>query len=223
MKLLVVEDEPKLGQAIKRGLEFDGYAVELVATAEDGLRYAQNDEYDLIILDRMLPGGADGLDVCKKLRVDNWQGAILMLTAKSETIDKIAGLKSGADDYLAKPFAFDELSARIQALLRRPASIIGPKIKVGDIEIDMGNKIVFRAKKELRLTKREYALLEYLAHNKNRTLSKEQIVNHVWSFDSDILPNTVEVFIRAIRKKLNDTEGKIIETVRGFGYRMVAK
>lgn len=146
MKLLIVEDEPKLGQAIKRGLEFDGYAVELVTTAEDGLNYAQNDEYDLIILDRMLPGGADGLDVCKKLRADNWQGAILMLTAKSETIDKIAGLKGGADDYLAKPFAFDELSARIQALLRRPSSLVGPKIKVGDIEIDMGNKIVYRAK-----------------------------------------------------------------------------
>lgn len=223
MKLLIVEDEPKLGQAIKRGLAFDGYAVELVTTAEDGLRYAQNDEYDLIILDRMLPGGADGLDVCKKLRADNWQGAILMLTAKSETVDKVNGLKGGADDYLAKPFDFDELSARIAALLRRPSVLVGPQLKVGDIEIDMGNKRVFRNKKELRFTKREYALLEYLAHNKNRTLSKDQIVNHVWSFDSDILPNTVEVFIRSIRKKLNDTDGKIIETVRGFGYRMVTK
>ena len=223
MKLLIVEDEPKLGQAIKRGLEFDGYAVELVTTAEEGLSYAQNDDYDLIILDRMLPGGKDGLDICKQLRSDNWQGAILMLTAKTETNDKVDGLKSGADDYLAKPFAFDELSARIQALLRRPSSLIGPKLKVGDIEIDMGNKVVYKAKKELRFTKREYALIEYLAHNKNRTLSKEQIVNHVWSFDSDILPNTVEVFIRAIRKKLNDTDGQIIETVRGFGYRMVTK
>jgi DNA-binding response OmpR family regulator len=223
MKLLIVEDEPKLGQAIKRGLEFDGYSVDLVTTAEEGLSYAENDDYDLIILDRMLPGSKDGLEVCKKLRADNWQGAILMLTAKTETNDKVDGLKSGADDYLAKPFAFDELSARIQALLRRPSNLIGPKLKVGDIEIDMGNKVVYRAKKELRFTKREYALIEYLAHNKNRTLSKEQIVNHVWSFDSDILPNTVEVFIRAIRKKLNDTDGKIIETVRGFGYRMVTK
>jgi DNA-binding response OmpR family regulator len=223
MKLLIVEDEPKLGQAMKRGLEFDGYAVELVTTAEEGLSYAENDEYDLIILDRMLPGGKDGLDICKKLRADNWQGSVLMLTAKTEVDDKVEGLKSGADDYLAKPFAFDELSARIQALLRRPSSLIGPKLKVGDIEIDMGNKIVYKSKKELRFTKREYALIEYLAHNKNRTLSKEQIVNHVWSFDSDILPNTVEVFIRAIRKKLNDSDGKIIETVRGFGYRMVTK
>lgn len=221
VKILLVEDEPKLGRAIKRGLELDGYAVELVDTAEDGLHYAKNDNYDLIILDRMLPNGQDGLDVCKKLRADNWQGPILMLTALTETIDKVAALHGGADDYLGKPFSFDELSARVQALLRRPRSLVGPKIIAGNIEIDMGEKQVRLKGKEIHFTKREYALLEYLVHNKNHIVSKEQIVDHVWSFESDILPNTVEVFVRSLRKKLSDKDNAIIETVRGFGYRMV--
>jgi two-component system, OmpR family, response regulator len=222
MKLLLVEDEPKLGAAIKRGLEQDGYAVDLVDTAEDGLSYAQNDEYDLLILDRMLPGGKDGLDICRTLRKSNWQGAILMLTARGELSDRVTGLHDGADDYLTKPFAFDELLARIQALLRRPNNLVGPKLVAGSITIDLSAKKVVKEGAEVRLTKREFALLEYLAHNKNTIVSKDQIVQHVWDFDADILPNTVEVFIRTLRKKLHDENGELIETVRGFGYRLQA-
>ncbi len=221
MKILLVEDEAKLGSAIKRGLEQDGYSVEHVATAEEGLSYAQNDDYDLIILDRMLPGGRDGLEICKELRAENWSGAILMLTAMGEVDDKVRGLKDGADDYLTKPFAFEELLARMQALLRRPSQLLGPTLSFANVQIDMSEKQVTVKGKDVRLTKREYALLEYLAHNKNRIVSKDQIVQHVWSFESDILPNTVEVFVRSLRKKLHDEKGKIIETVRGFGYRLV--
>lgn len=220
MKLLLVEDEPKLGQATKRGLELDGYSVELVTTAEDALHYTEVDTYDLIILDRMLPGGKDGLDVCAQLRERGWQDPILMLTALSETSDKVVGLKNGADDYLAKPFAFDELTARVQALLRRPSQMVGPKLVAGDLNIDMGEKRVLRDGQEILLTKREYALLEYLAHNKGLTVSKEQIIDHVWSFDADILPNTVEVFVKSLRTKLHDADNSLIKTVRGFGYRM---
>jgi DNA-binding response OmpR family regulator len=222
MKLLLVEDEPKLGKATKRGLELDGYSVELVTTAEGALHYTEVDDYDLIILDRMLPGGKDGLDVCAQLRERGWQGPILMLTALTETADKVAGLKNGADDYLAKPFAFDELLARLQALLRRPIKLVGPKLQVGAITIDMGEKRVTKNSEEIVLTKREYALLEYLAHNKGRTVSKDQIITHVWSFDADILPNTVEVFVKSLRNKLGDSKNTIIQTVRGFGYRMDA-
>jgi DNA-binding response OmpR family regulator len=220
MKVLVVEDEPKLGAAIKRGLELDGYSVELVDTAEDGLHFALNDDYDVIVLDRMLPGGKDGLDVCKQLRQEKWGGPILMLTAMSETQDKVDGLNNGADDYLAKPFSFDELTARIQALLRRPKVLVGPLIESGHITIDIGAKQVLKQGQEIKLTKREYALLEYLAHNKNQVVSKDQILSHVWSFESDVLPNTVEVYIRSLRKKLDTDTESCIETVRGFGYRM---
>lgn len=219
MKILIIEDEQKLGQSIKRGLEQEGYAVEHVTNAEDGLNYAQNDEYDLIILDRMLPNGQDGLDLCKKLRSDSWNGPILVLTAMTQTADKVTGLQSGADDYLAKPFAFDELVARVQALMRRPSTVVGPKIAIGHIELDLGTKQVLLKDKKINLTKKEYALLEYLAHNKNVIVSKDQIVDHVWDFESDILHNTVEVFIRSLRKKLGKNS---IETIRGFGYRMVA-
>lgn len=221
MKILLVEDEAKLGSAIKRGLEQDGYSVEHVTTAEDGLSYALNDEYDLLILDRMLPGGRDGLDICKELRAQNWKGPIMMLTAMGEVDDKVKSLKDGADDYLTKPFAFEELLARMQALLRRPAELLGPTMSFSNVQIDMSEKQVTHKGKDVRLTKREYALLEYLAHNKNRIVSKDQIVQHVWSFESDILPNTVEVFVRSLRKKLHDENGKLIETVRGFGYRLV--
>lgn len=221
MKILLVEDEVKLGSAIKRGLEQDGYSVEHVTTAEEGLSYAQNDEYDLLILDRMLPGGRDGLEICKELRAQSWKGPIIMLTAMGEVDDKVKSLKDGADDYLTKPFAFEELLARMQALLRRPAELLGPTMAFANVHIDMSEKQVTLKGKDVRLTKREYALLEYLAHNKNRIVSKDQIVQHVWSFESDILPNTVEVFIRSLRKKLRDENGKLIETVRGFGYRLV--
>lgn len=221
MKLLIVEDEAKLGAAIKRGLQQENYVVDLVPTVEEGLDYTTADSYDVIILDRMLPGGRDGLEICQQLRKDGNTTPILMLTARGTIADKVAGLRDGADDYLVKPFAFTELLARIQALMRRPPVMVGPFLHIGDISINTSEKTVNRGADHIPLSKREYSLLEYLAHNQNHVVTKDQIIDHVWSYDDDILPNTVEVFVASLRKKLGDrTKDSIIETVRGFGYRL---
>lgn len=221
MKILIVEDEAKLGAAIKRGLQQENYVVDWVQTAEEGLNYTEADTYDVIILDRMLPGGRDGLEICQSLRRNGNQTPVLMLTARGTIADRVTGLKDGADDYLVKPFAFSELLARIQALLRRPAAMVGPFLKVADLTINTSEKTVTRGDERLPLSKREYSLLEYLAHNQNHVVTKDQIIDHVWSYDDDILPNTVEVFIASLRKKLGDkSRDSIIETVRGFGYRL---
>ena len=221
MKLLVVEDEAKLGRAIKAGLEQDGYAVDLQADFDGGLAYAETEHYDLIILDRMLPGGHDGLEICKALRDAGNTTPVLMLTARGELDDRVTGLDTGADDYLVKPFAFEELLARVRALSRRPAAAVDLTITVGDLEINTATKQVRIGGNQVRMSKKEYALLEYLAHHPDQVWSKDQLIEHVWDFDSDILPNTVEVFIRSIRKKLDSAEApSVIETVRGFGYRL---
>lgn len=221
MKLLVVEDEAKLGRAIKAGLEQDGYAVDLQADYDGGLAYAETEHYDLIILDRMLPGGHDGLEICKALRDAGNTTPVLMLTARGELDDRVTGLDTGADDYLVKPFAFEELLARVRALSRRPAAAVDLTITVGDLEINTATKQVSINGNQVRMSKKEYALLEYLAHHPDQVWSKDQLIEHVWDFDSDILPNTVEVFIRSIRKKLDSAEApSVIETVRGFGYRL---
>lgn len=217
MKVLVVEDEVKLGEALRRGLAQDGFVVDLVHNADDGLSYAEADEYDTIILDRMLPGGKDGLEICKKLRDDGVGTPILMLTARDAVVDRVEGLAEGADDYLIKPFSFDELLARIKALQRRPKQISDNKLHIGNATIDFSNKIAEVNESQVDLSKKEFALLEYLASNPRQTKSKEQIMNHVWDFDANILPNTVEVFVRNLRKKLGPD---IIKTVRGFGYRL---
>lgn len=223
MKVLLVEDEPKLGRAIKLGLEQDGYAVDHLLTAEEGLAYAETENYDVIILDRMLPGNKDGLDICRQLRKSGNSTPTLMLTARGETIDRVTGLDAGADDYLVKPFDFNELLARLRALKRRPLHALGPVIKHGDLSIDTVLKQVTIATKVVKLSKKEYALLEYLAHHTDQISSKDQILDHVWDFDSDVLPNTVEVFIRSLRKKIDgSTAESRIETVRGFGYRLKA-
>jgi len=221
MKLLVVEDEVKLGRAVKAGLEQDGYAVDLLHTADDGLAYAETENYDVILLDRMLPGGQDGLDICKSIRKNGNTTPVLMLTAKGELEDKVTGLDQGADDYLVKPFEFDELLARVRALVRRPQQAVGLTIRLGTLTIDTASKQVSVDGRPVKLSKKEYSLLEYLAHHPDQVTSKDQLIEHVWDFDSDILPNTVEVFIRSLRKKL-DTPNKpsLIDTVRGFGYRL---
>ncbi|MEI6481258.1 MAG: response regulator transcription factor [Candidatus Saccharibacteria bacterium] len=221
MKLLVVEDEPKLGRAIKRGLEQDGYAVDLQANAEDGLAFAETETYDVIILDRMLPGGADGLDICKALRKNGNTTPTLMLTARGEIEDRVTGLDSGADDYLVKPFDFDELLARVRALVRRPVEAVSLEVVAGPIRIDTALKRVSVRGKDIHLSKKEYALLEYLAHHPKQISSKDHLIEHVWNFEADVLPNTVEVFIRSIRTKIDDPKSdSLIETVRGFGYRL---
>lgn len=223
MKILLVEDEIKLGKAVKAGLEQDGYAVDLLHTAEEGLAYGETENYDVIILDRMLPGGKDGLDICKELRKASNTTPTLLLTARGELEDRVEGLDNGADDYLVKPFAFEELLARVRALVRRPVHAVGLSITHGDLSIDTATKLVTVKDRPVKLSKKEYALLEYLAHHPDQVTSKEQLIEHVWSFDSDILPNTVEVFIRSLRKKLDTPNApSLIETTRGFGYRLKA-
>jgi two-component system, OmpR family, response regulator len=219
MRVLVVEDEIKLGRAIKRGLEQEGYAVDLVHNADDGQAYAETEEYDVVVLDRMLPDKRDGLDICRALRASGNKTPVLMLTARDAIADRVEGLDHGADDYLIKPFAFDELVARLQALLRRPTGVVATELHFNDITVVPSTKTVLKQNNTVQLSKKEYALLEYLAHHPDQVMSKDQLIAHVWDFDADILPNTVEVFVRSIRKKLGP---EIIETVRGFGYKLKA-
>ena len=222
MKLLVVEDEHRIAQAVKEGLEEEGYAVDVEHDGEAGYNAASAapDEYDLIILDVMMPG-LDGTEVAAKLRKDGNHTPILMLTAKDAERDIVKGLDTGADDYLAKPFSFDVLLARIRALLRRPHQSLGETLSVGDLTLDPAEKRVERAGQFIRLTSKEFAILEYLMRNQGRVLSKENIISHVWDFDADVLPNNVEVFITFIRSKIDKPFKKsLLHTVRGFGYKV---
>jgi DNA-binding response OmpR family regulator len=222
MKLLVVEDEHKIANALKQGLEQESYAVDVAYDGDQGLANALGSNYDLILLDRMLPGSIDGLELCRQLRGKNIHTPILMLTAKDGVNDRVSGLDSGADDYLAKPFAFEELLARIRALLRRPQDATSPILKVGDLTLDPADYVVKRAGTEIALSKREFALLEYLMRNPGRILSKQRIIGHVWDFDADILPNTVEVYMGYLRNKIDKPfKGRnLIKTIRGFGYKL---
>lgn len=223
MRILVVEDEHRIAQAIKQGLEQESYAVDVCYDGEEGYNSAANDEYDVILLDVMLPS-MTGFDICKKLREEGNHTPILMLTAKDQSRDIVFGLNSGADDYLAKPFSFEVLLARIHALLRRPASTISDELQVGDLTLNVTTKVVERAGKPITLSTKEFALLEYLMRNQNQVLSKNNIISHVWNFDADVLPNTVEVFIAYLRNKIDRPfKGPaLIETVRGFGYKVSA-
>jgi len=221
MKILVVEDEHKIANAVRDGLQQESYAVDVVYDGDSGLNSATYDEYDLIILDVMLPG-LDGMEICRRLRAAGNHTPILMLTAKDRTRDITAGLDSGADDYLVKPFSFEELLARVRALLRRPHETLGETLKAGDLSLNTVTKQVKRGDIEIQLSSKEYALLEYLLRNQNKVLSKNNIMGHVWDFDADILPNTVEVFIAYLRAKVDRPfKGKqLIQTVRGFGYKI---
>lgn len=220
MKILVVDDEKRIARAIKQGLEQDGYAVDLAYDGEDGYNAARADDYDLIILDVMMPE-MNGNEVTQKLRSEGCKTPIMMLTAKDQGRDIVKGLDSGADDYLAKPFSFDVLTARIRALLRRPQETIANVLEVDDLLLDSVNRTVSRAKQPVSLSAKEFAILEYLMRNKNRIVSKQSIMAHVWDFDSTILPNNVEVFINYLRTKIDRPflpSPALIHTVRGFGY-----
>lgn len=222
MRILVVEDEHRLAQAIKEGLEQESYAVDVEHDGEDGYNAARADEYDLILLDVMLPG-MDGFEICKRLRGEGNHTPVLMLTAKDQERDVVNGLDNGADDYLAKPFSFDVLMARIRALLRRPHDSLGEQLQVADLTLDPVNKKVTRGDKIIKLSPKEFAILEYLMRNPNRILSKNNIMTHVWDFDADILPNTVEVFITLLRGKIDKpfkSSPALIHNVRGFGYKL---
>ena len=220
MKILVIEDEHKIAGAIKKGLEQEGFAVQTSYDGMEGFDLASTEEYSVIILDLMLTK-MDGLTLCKRLRDEKIHTPILILTAKGELEDKISGLNSGADDYLPKPFAFEELLARIRTLQRRPAEIADNKLFADDLILDMNSLIVSRNNKVISLTKREYNLLEYLMRNKNKILTKDQIINYVWNYESDILPNTVEQYIGYLRNKVDKpfkNSTQLIKTARGFGY-----
>jgi DNA-binding response OmpR family regulator len=222
MKILVVEDEVKIAQALKRGLEQESYAVDVAYDAEDGLAHALDSDYDIVILDRMLPGMIEGLDIVREMRREGIQTPVMMLTAKDQTEDKVQGLNYGADDYLAKPFAFDELLARLRALLRRPAETLDNILKIDDLQLDTVNFHVSRAGKTIPLSQKEYALLEYMIRHQNQTLTKQNIITHVWDDEADVLPNTVEVYIGYLRNKIDRPfKGPdLIQTMRGFGYKL---
>lgn len=214
MRILVVEDEHKIAEALRKGLVQERYAVDLAYTGTDGYEMAVSETYDLIILDLMLPG-MDGIEVCSKLRKEGMHAPVLMLTAKNQVQDRVKGLDTGADDYLSKPFAFEELLARIRALLRRPTTEMGIELSVADWRMNPQTYEVYKGRELVNLSSKEYALLEYMMRHPGKVLSKEQIITHVWDYDADILPNTIEVYIKKLRAK-----GAIITTIRGFGYKM---
>ena len=222
MRILLIEDEQKIANALKRGLEHEAYAVDVVYDGEEGKNRALMGTFDILILDRMLPNIPDGLDICRAMREQGLRQPVLLLTARDSTRDRVDGLDGGADDYLVKPFSFEELLARIRALLRRPEQTIETRLKVGDLELWPATFVVKRDGKNLSLSKKEFALLEYLMRNEGHILSKDQIIAHVWDFDSSILPNTVEAFIASLRQKIDRPfrGPKLIHTVRGFGYRL---
>lgn len=222
MRILVVEDEHKIAGAIKRGLEQEAYAVDVVYDGDEGLSTALTGEYDMIVLDRMLPGLLDGVDIIKEVRAENIRTPIILLTAKDKVADRVSGLNAGADDYLVKPFAFEELLARIRALLRRPQDVGSNVLTCNDLTMDTSTYEVKRAGRKLTLSQREYALLEYLLRNQNRILSKSNIIGHVWDYDADILPNTLEVYIGYLRAKVDRpfSGPELIHTARGFGYKL---
>lgn len=223
MKILVVEDERIIAHAIKEGLEQDGYAVDIAYDGQDGYSTASADEYDVIISDVMMPE-MNGYDMVAKLRRDGNKTPVLMLTAKDQERDVIKGLDTGADDYLAKPFAFGVLLARVRALLRRPYQSVGELLQYSDIVMDPAKKQVTRAGTAIQLSAKEYAILEYFLRNPERILSKNNILTHVWNFDSDVLPNNVESFIKLLRNKIDRPFKKqLIQTVRGFGYKLSEK
>ncbi len=222
MRILVVEDEHKIANSIKKGLEQESYAVDVAFDGTGGLDLATGEEYDAIILDILLPG-IGGIEICKTLRKQKNHTPILMLTAKGQITDKVEGLDAGADDYLTKPFAFEELLARIRALTRRPHSSTGTVLSVGDLSLDTISYEVKRAGRHIPLSSKEFSLLEYLLRHPNQTLTKDQIISHVWNYDADVLPNTVEVYVGYLRSKIDKPFPKspvLIHTVRGFGYKL---
>lgn len=225
MRILVVEDEHKIARALGRALEQEKYAVDVVYDGDEGYAMATTEPYDLAIIDRMIPGQYDGLAIVKAMREAKIHTPVLILTALGTTADKTKGLDSGADDYLVKPFALEELLARVRALLRRPTEQQSVILTAGDLTLDTTTFQTTRAGKEINLTSKEFALLEYMLRNQGRPLSKETIISHVWDYDADILLNTVEVYIKYLRTKVDQPfkTAPLIQTVRGFGYKIDTK
>ena len=218
MKILVIEDDPTVGQFVKRGLEENRWGVDLVADGEEGERWAQSGAYDLIILDMRLPGKS-GLEVLSALRSRGFERPVLVLTAQDAVDAKVQTLRAGADDYVTKPFAFEELLARVEALARRPKALASPTLVVGTLVLDQNTREVHRAAEPIELTPKEYAVLEYLMRHEGRVMSRTLITEYAWGYHFDPGTNIVDVVINHLRKKIDARhERKMITTVRGVGY-----
>jgi DNA-binding response OmpR family regulator len=222
MRILIVEDNRRLNNSLKMSLVEDGYAVDAAYDGEEGQDLAEMTPYDAIILDIMLPK-KDGIEVCRDLRSRRVNTPILMLTARDTIEDRVLGLDSGADDYLVKPFALNELRARLRALLRRDAPDKSGLLTVGDLVLDPANHHVERSGQSIELTAKEFALLEYFMRNPGRLITREMAEDHIWNYDFEGTSNVVDVYVRRLRRKIDDPSPvKLFETVRGAGYRLVA-
>ena len=226
MKILLVEDDRRIAAFIKRGLEAEGYAIEVAEDGREALERLRSQEYSIVILDRMLPY-LDGLEVCRTMRRERNAAMVLMLTAKDTLSDKVEGLRVGADDYLTKPFAFDELLARISALSRRSARPDGSEpvsvLRVGDLTLDVAAKRATRGTREIALTAKEFALLRYLMAHPGQVVSRQRLLSAVWDYAFEPGTKVVDVYIRYLRRKIDEGEATaLIQTVRGFGYTIAA-
>ena len=220
MRILVIEDERKVASFIKRGLEEERYIVETAADGEAGLNLALNNVFDAIVLDVMLPK-LDGYTVLRTIRQEGLAVPVIMLTARSTTEDRVQGLDLGADDYLPKPFHFEELAARLRSILRRSSTEKSTKLTCSDLTLDLVSHYAYRGEKEIELTTKEYALLEYMMRNKDRILSRSMIMQHVWKHDFDPESNIIDVYIKRVRQKIERPgQSQLIHSIRGVGYRM---
>jgi DNA-binding response OmpR family regulator len=220
MKILLVEDDRTIAVAVRDGLRQEAFAVDVEYDGEAAYYAVLQGGHDLIILDIMLPG-MDGITLAQEVRKNKVHTPILMLSAKGTTMDKITGLNIGADDYLAKPFSFEELLARVKALLRRPSTAVGKVLQVGPLKLDTVTNVVERDGQSILLSAKEYAILEYLMRNEGLVMSKNNLLNHVWDFDANVLPHTVEVNVANLRTKVDKPFARpLIRTIRGFGYRI---
>src|ERR687890_2187865 len=218
MRILVIEDDPTVGQYVKRGLEEHRWAVDLATDGEEGERRAASDSYDLIVLDMRLPGKS-GLDVLQSLRAKGFERPVLVLTAQDAVDAKVTTLRAGADDYVTKPFAFEELLARVEALARRPRALASPRLRVADLELDQNTREVRRSGVPIEVTPKEYTVLEYLARHAGRVMSRTLITEYAWGYHFDPGTNIVDVVINHLRKKIDaGRDQRLIHTVRGVGY-----
>ncbi|HKG26658.1 MAG TPA: response regulator transcription factor [Thermomicrobiales bacterium] len=220
VRILVVEDEPRLATLVRRGLTEEGHAVDVAGTGEEALDWVEAAPFEAIVLDVMLPG-IDGLEVCRRLRRKGVHVPILLLTARDAVADRVAGLDAGADDYLVKPFAFAELAARLRALARRPADTLETVLSADDIRLNPATRQVWRGDREIDLPNKEFRILEYLLRHPNRVLTRGMIADHVWDYDFPNVTNVIDVHIRSLRRRLGDPyPGTLIQTIRGAGYRL---
>ena len=222
MRLLLVEDDSRIARFVARGLQEQAYAVDVVASGDDALYQVEINDYDVIVLDVMIPG-KDGFATCRSIRDLGKRMPILMLTARDAVEDRIRGLDSGADDYLTKPFEFGELLARLRALLRRPQDLRPARIVIGDLELDTASQTAKRGNHTISLTAKEYALLEFFARNVNRVIGRSEIAEHVWDESFDPFSNLIEVYVNRLRRKLGEANGQpLLQTRRGSGYMLTA-